>query len=53
MKNYSCFVGYKKCNVCGHTTSDMNQRTCACGHFMYPIAQAYLPKTKPERKVKS
>lgn len=51
MNNYRCFIGYRRCNVCGNTTVNMNKKTCDCGHFMYPIAQGYLPKVKPEKKV--
>lgn len=51
MNNYRCFVGYRRCNVCGSTTVNMNKKICDCGHFMYPIAQGYLPKVKPEKKV--
>ena len=42
-------IGTRKCMVCGHTTTNMNESKCTCGCFMYPIGYMYIPNKSGKR----
>ena len=50
MQKTTVIFDNRKCFKCGATTGDMQNATCKCGGFMYPVGVCYVPQVKKSEK---